>query len=87
MGTRGGPVDHDTIETLRDRHPAWRLLRAQHAPLVLSFLGSHFVDGNHGATPETQLVDALDDHLHALDVEVAVGQQHAVPLAGAGRGW
>lgn len=34
-------MDHGTIDALRDRHPAWRLLRAQHAFLVLSFLGSH----------------------------------------------
>ena len=41
-------MDHDTLEALRDRHPAWRLLRAQHAPMVLSFLGRHFVEDNNG---------------------------------------
>jgi flagellar motility protein MotE (MotC chaperone) len=60
-------VDHQTIEALRDRHHAWRLLRAQHAPLVLSFLGAHFVEGNAGATPAARLVDALDEHLEALN--------------------
>jgi flagellar motility protein MotE (MotC chaperone) len=60
-------VDHETIEALRDRHPAWRLLRAQHASLVLSFLGSHFVEGNAGATSAARLADALDDHLAALN--------------------
>ncbi len=58
-------MDYETIEALQDRHPAWRLLRAQHAPLVLSFLGSHFVDGNAGATPAPRLVDLLDEHLGA----------------------
>ena len=60
-------MDYETVETLRERHPAWRLLRAQHAPLVLSFLGGHFVEANHGATPAARLVEALEDHLHALD--------------------
>ena len=61
-------MDHEAIEALRERHPAWRLLRAQHASLVLSFLGSHFVDGNAGATPAARLVEALDDHLDGLNV-------------------
>ncbi|MEX2290455.1 MAG: DUF3375 domain-containing protein [Mycobacteriales bacterium] len=60
-------MDHETIEALRDRHPAWRLLRAQHAALVLSFLGRHFVDGNQGATPAIRLVEALEEHLDALN--------------------
>jgi flagellar motility protein MotE (MotC chaperone) len=63
-------VDHETIEALRDGHPAWRLLRAQHASLVLSFLGAHFVEGNSGATPAARLVEALDDHLRALNAGV-----------------
>jgi flagellar motility protein MotE (MotC chaperone) len=60
-------VEFETIEVLRERHPAWRLLRAQHAPLVLSFLGGHFVEANSGATPAARLVDALDEHLDALN--------------------
>ncbi|HWH28072.1 MAG TPA: DUF3375 domain-containing protein [Mycobacteriales bacterium] len=60
-------MDHSTVEALRDKHPAWRLLRAHTAPLVLSFLGAHFVEGNAGATPATRLVDALDEHLEGLN--------------------
>lgn len=60
-------MDFDALETLRDKHPAWRLLRAQNAPLVLSFLGGHFVEGNHGATPTSQLAGALEDRLLALN--------------------
>jgi len=43
-------MDFETIDSLRDRHPAWRLLRAGNAALVLSFLGQHFVERNQGAT-------------------------------------
>ena len=60
-------MDFETIEVLQERHPAWRLLRAQHAPLVLSFLGRHFVDGGAGATPASRLIEALDEHLDAVD--------------------
>ena len=60
-------MDHDTLEALRDRHPAWRLLRAQHAPMVLSFLGRHFVEDNNGATPAARLAELLDEHLESLD--------------------
>jgi hypothetical protein len=36
-------VDYATLDVLRGRHPAWRLLRAEHAPLILSFLHRVFV--------------------------------------------
>jgi hypothetical protein len=39
--------------------------------LVLSFLGAHFVDGNRGATAEQVLVDALDEHLDAVNAGAA----------------
>ncbi len=57
-------MDYGTIEALQDRHPHGGSC-AQHAPLVLSFLGSHFVDGNAGVTPATRLVDLLDENLGA----------------------
>lgn len=64
-------MDFGTVDMLRERHPAWRLLRAGNASLVLSFLGSHFVDGNHGATAEQVLVGALGDHLDAVNAGIA----------------
>ncbi|MFM2004845.1 MAG: hypothetical protein RLZZ09_500, partial [Pseudomonadota bacterium] len=39
-------MDHPTLSTLRDRHPAWRLLTSPHAPLVASFLHRVFVAPN-----------------------------------------
>lgn len=35
-------VDYQATEALRERHPAWRLLRAGNAALILSFLGGYF---------------------------------------------
>ncbi len=64
-------MDYATIAALRDRHPAWRLLRAGNAVLILSFLGGYFVEGNRGACPASELAAALDDQLHALNAEIA----------------
>ena len=60
-------MEFGNIAALRERHPAWRLLRAVNAPLVLSFLGRYFVEANHGATSGPVLVAALDDELFALN--------------------
>lgn len=57
---------HDDVDALRRSNAAWRLLRADTAPLVLSFLGTVFVEENVRAIPETELVARLDDHLWAL---------------------
>lgn len=56
----------DDFSELREQHPAWRLLRANSAPLVLSFLGRHFIEENSGATAASRLIDALDDFLYAI---------------------
>lgn len=60
-------MEYDAVEALRERHPAWRLLRADNAPLVLSFLGGFFVDDNHGRVPSAELAALLDDELYALN--------------------
>src|SRR5690554_3281793 len=62
-------MDYMAIEILRERHPAWRLLRADNASLVLAFLGRWFVEDNRGATPATELIVALDDELHARNAD------------------
>ena len=63
-------MDYATIAALRQRHPAWRLLRAGNSTLILSFLGAFFVEGNRGACPASDLAGELDDHLHALNTEI-----------------
>jgi flagellar motility protein MotE (MotC chaperone) len=59
-------MDLDDVDRLWERHPAWRLLRARNAPMVLSFLGRYFIEENQGATSMSELVRALDDHLYAI---------------------
>jgi flagellar motility protein MotE (MotC chaperone) len=63
-------VEYATIDALRERHPAWRLLRAGNSTLILSFLGEFFVEGNRGACSASEVMAALDDHLYALNAEI-----------------
>jgi hypothetical protein len=57
----------DEIAWLRDNSPAWRLLRADHAPLVLSFLHRVFVADNVRSVSAAELTSRLDDELYALN--------------------
>ena len=59
-------LDYATLELLRQNHPAWRLLRAQHAPLVASFLHRVFIVPNVRILSQADLVEALEDELFAL---------------------
>lgn len=59
-------MDHATLTSLRDRHPAWRLLASPHAPLVASFLHRVFVAPNQRVMSEADLAEALEDELFAL---------------------
>jgi len=59
-------LDHDTLESLRQNHPAWRLLRADLAPLVISFLNKAFLEPNLRVIPASTLEGALEDELYRL---------------------
>jgi len=63
-------VDYDEAEALRRTSPAWRLLGAKNAPLVLTFLGRVFVDGNVRGIAGAELVSRLDDELFALNARL-----------------
>lgn len=59
-------MDYETLELMRGRHPAWRLLCAQHAPLIASFLHRSFIAGNVRYITQADLTEALEDNLFAL---------------------
>ena len=61
--------DFATLENLRKNHPAWRLLCAQHAPIIISFLHRVFVAPNRRTIAQADLVVALEDELFALREE------------------
>jgi hypothetical protein len=57
----------DEIAWLRENSPAWRLLRADNAPLVLGFLHRVFVADNIRSISAAELAGRLDDELYALN--------------------
>ena len=59
-------LDFAALDSLRTHHPAWRLLRSDHAPLVASFLHQVFVAPNVRVMAAADLSEALEDELYAL---------------------
>ncbi|MDX1488668.1 MAG: DUF3375 domain-containing protein, partial [Acidiferrobacterales bacterium] len=59
-------LDYSTLDLLRQSHPAWRLLRSDHAPLVAGFLQRVFVAPNVRVMAQADLAEALEDELFAL---------------------
>jgi len=58
--------DFPTLDLLRQSHPAWRLLRSDHAPLVASFLQRVFIVPNVRVMAQADLAESLEDELFAL---------------------
>ncbi len=59
-------MDFHALERLRRDHPAWRLLGAQHAPLIVSVLHRYFVEPNVRTMPRDELVSHVEDDLFHL---------------------
>ena len=68
-------LDYTTLEQLRRQHPAWRLLVAEHAPLVASFLHRVFITPNVRVMAQADLVESLNDTLYGL-------REHALTRGG-----
>jgi flagellar motility protein MotE (MotC chaperone) len=75
-------VSFDEVAWLRDNSPAWRLLRADHAPLVLSFLHRVFVAENVRSIPAAELASRLDDELYALNEHARHDEPKRFPKPG-----
>ena len=58
--------DYAKFEELRTYHPAWRLLRADHGALVVSFLHRVFMLPNARSIAASDLAEALEDDLYLL---------------------
>src|ERR1700733_7127999 len=70
MSRMTGGMDFEEIAWLRANSPAWRLLRADNAPLILSFLHRVFVEENVRSIPAAELASRLDDELYARNERV-----------------
>ena len=66
-------MTHEELETLRARHPAWRLLASQNAPLVISVLDHAFIESNASNISAGDLIRVVDDHLHMLRLQLGDG--------------
>ncbi len=86
-------MDYQTIETLRRNHPAWRLLVADSAPLIASFLQSTFIERNLRTVSQQDLGAKLEDYLFHLrealgeDLYPRPASEYLDDWAGPGRGW
>lgn len=69
----------DEIVWLKGNSPAWRLLSAANAPLVLSFLHKVFIEENARSVPAAELASRLDDELYALNERSAQNEQSQTP--------
>ncbi|MDW7772252.1 MAG: DUF3375 domain-containing protein [Desulfobulbaceae bacterium] len=59
-------LDYPTLDLLRHNHPAWRLLRSDHAPLVAGFLHRVYIIPNIRVMAQADLAEDLEDELFAL---------------------
>ena len=59
-------MDYSTLDMLRQKHPAWRMLRSDHAPLIASFLHRVFIAPNVRVMTQASLSEALEDELFGL---------------------
>lgn len=86
-------LDHATLDALRRNHPAWRLLLADSAPLVASFLHRVFVLPNVRVMAQVDLVERLEDDLFALRQTLGEGAfprpaaEYLDDWAGPAKGW
>jgi hypothetical protein len=58
---------------MRQSHPAWRLLCAEHAPLIASFLHRVFIEPNVRVMSQADLVEALEEELFGLRERLGEG--------------
>lgn len=86
-------MDQPALELLRRQHPAWQLLRAHHAPLIVSFVHSAFIVPNLRSMPQGELVEALEDWFYSLQEQPGEEKYPRAPLdylnewAASDQGW
>ncbi len=59
-------MDFWQLNELRKNHPAWRLLAADHAPMILAFLQQVFITRNRRSMGQSELASTLEDFLLRL---------------------
>lgn len=84
-------LDFATVNLLRQHNAAWRLLRSDHAPLIISFLHFAFAREKQRMYRSGALVEKLDDLLYALRANEENFPREAIEYlnewASAEKGW
>ena len=86
-------LDYETLDLLRQNHPAWRLLRSDNAAFVAAFLRRAFLIPNKRVLPQADLVELLEDELFALharrgpDLLPRAALDYLTDWADPARGW
>lgn len=86
-------LEYPTLIQLRKTHPAWRLLMADHAPLIANFLDKVFIQPNMRVMSQANLVSKLEDLLFQLreqegaDTFPRSGQGYLDEWAQNDKGW
>jgi flagellar motility protein MotE (MotC chaperone) len=65
-GAEDTTMDYYAISSLRENHAGWSLLRAQNAPLAVSFFMTAFTEPNQRNIGRQHLIEILDDLLFGL---------------------
>lgn len=66
MAHYGVSMDFDALHNLREVHGGWRLLLADHSPMIVSFFHRCFIEPNVRAVTEGELVSHLEGHLAGI---------------------
>jgi hypothetical protein len=86
-------LDYFTLDAQRRQHPAWRLLAADSAPLVASFLHRVFIVPNVRVIAQANLAEALEDTLFGLRQQLGAqvfpksAQDYLKDWAANDKGW
>jgi len=59
-------MDYDYLQKLKESHATLKLLNADHAPLIISFLHKVFVEPNERSLPYPDVESRLNDYLYRL---------------------
>jgi hypothetical protein len=86
-------VDYRTLEQLRKTNPAWRLLVADNAAMIVSFLYKTFIQPNVRTMAQPELASRLADYLYGLREKLGEesfprrAEQYLDDWAADSRGW
>ncbi len=56
-------MDYSYLLSLRQHNPTWKLIQADHAPLIIGFFYHAFIEKNKRSILQTELISSLDDYL------------------------